>query len=63
VAAGHVVTSEATSAGRCGPKVQLTRQRVDARSAPFLDLEIIYGIPDLQGTDSGGKRRCGPEMQ
>jgi hypothetical protein len=42
-AAGHVVASEPTSAGRCGPKLQLMWQRVDARSAPYLDLELICG--------------------
>jgi hypothetical protein len=32
-AAGHVAAPEPTSAGRCGPKLQLTWQRVDACAA------------------------------
>jgi hypothetical protein len=35
-AAGHMVAPEPTSAGRCGPKLQLAWQRVDAHSAPCL---------------------------
>jgi hypothetical protein len=42
-AAGHVVTSEPTSAGMYGPKLQLTWQHVDARPAPCLDLKLVYG--------------------
>jgi hypothetical protein len=49
VAAGHVATPEPTSAWRCGPKLQLTWQRVDARPAPCLDLDLVYG-----GTRSSG---------
>jgi hypothetical protein len=40
-AMGHMVAPEPTSAGRCGLKVQLTCQRVDGHSAPYLDLELI----------------------
>jgi hypothetical protein len=40
---GHVVAPEPTSTGRCGPKLQLTWQRVDTRHAPCLDLELVYG--------------------
>jgi hypothetical protein len=40
-AVGHVTALEPTSAGRCGPKLQLVWQCVDARSAPYLDLELI----------------------
>jgi hypothetical protein len=39
--AGHVAAPEPTSAGRCGPKLQLAWQRVDARPAPCLDLELV----------------------
>jgi hypothetical protein len=41
--------SEPTSVGRCGPKLQLVWQRVKARSAPCLDLELVCG-----GTRSSG---------
>jgi hypothetical protein len=41
--AGYVVAPEPTSAGRCGPKLQLTWQRVNARPAPCLDLELVCG--------------------
>jgi hypothetical protein len=40
---GHMAALELTSAGRCGPKLQLTWQRVDARPAPCLDLELVCG--------------------
>jgi hypothetical protein len=42
-AVGHVVAPEPTSAGRCGPKLQLAWQCVDARPAPYLKLELVYG--------------------
>jgi hypothetical protein len=48
-AAGHVVAPEPTSAGRCGPKLQLTWQRVDARHAPCLDLELVCGGTRFSG--------------
>jgi hypothetical protein len=51
-AAGHVVAPEPTSAGRCGLKLQLTWQHVDARSASCLDLELVCG-----GTRSSGCRQ------
>jgi hypothetical protein len=51
-AMGHVVASEPTSAGRCGLKLQLTWQRVDARPAPCLDLELV-----CEGTRSSGYRQ------
>jgi hypothetical protein len=50
-ATGHVAAPKPTSAGRCGAKLQLTWQCVDARSAPCLDLELVCGVPDLQGAD------------
>jgi hypothetical protein len=40
-----------TSAWRCGPKLQLTWRRVDARPAPCLKLELVCG-----GTRSSGCR-------
>jgi hypothetical protein len=36
-----MVASEPTSAGRCGPKLQLMWQRMDACLAHFLDLELV----------------------
>jgi hypothetical protein len=51
-AAGHVAALEPTSAGRCGPKLHLAWQRVDARPAPCLDLELI-----CEGTRSSGCRQ------
>jgi hypothetical protein len=41
-----------TSAGRRGPELQFAWQRVYTRPAPCLDLELICGVPGLQGTDS-----------
>jgi hypothetical protein len=49
---GHVAAPEPTSAGRCGPKLQLTWQRVDARPAHCLDLELVCGLPGLQCADT-----------
>jgi hypothetical protein len=37
--------SEPTSTERCDPKLQLIWQRVDARSAAYLDLELVCGYP------------------
>jgi hypothetical protein len=48
-AAGHVAAPKPTSVGRCGPKLYLMWQRVDARLAPCLDLDLICG-----GTRSSG---------
>jgi hypothetical protein len=42
-AMGHVVAPEPTSAGRCGPKLQLAWQRVDAHPAPCLYIELVCG--------------------
>jgi hypothetical protein len=50
-----MVAPEPTSAGRCGPKVQLTCQRVDEHSAPYLDLELI-----CEGTWSSWYRQILP---
>jgi hypothetical protein len=47
--------SEPTSAERCGPKLQLTRQRVNTHHASYLDLELIYRVPDLQSGDNQNK--------
>jgi hypothetical protein len=47
-----VAAPEPTSAGRCGPKLQLMWQHVDARPAPCLDLELVCG-----GTQSSGCRQ------
>jgi hypothetical protein len=55
-AAGHVVTPEPTSVGRCGLKLQLAWQRVDAHPAPCLDLELVCG-----GTRSSGCRQRPPD--
>jgi hypothetical protein len=42
-AVGHVAAPDLTSTGRCGLKLQLAWQRVDARHAPYLDLELVCG--------------------
>jgi hypothetical protein len=54
-AAGHVAAPKPTSAGRCGPKLQLTWQCVDTRPASCLDLELVCG-----GTWSSGCRQGPP---
>jgi hypothetical protein len=48
---GHVVVSEPTSVGRRGLKLQLMWQHVDARPAPYLDLDLVCG-----GTRCSGYR-------
>jgi hypothetical protein len=50
-----VVAPELTSVGKCGPKLQLMWQRVDAHLAPYLNLEPICG-----GTWSLGYRQRPP---
>jgi hypothetical protein len=50
-AAGHMAALEPTSVERCGPNLQLAWQRVDARPAPCLDLELV-----CRGTRSSGCR-------
>jgi hypothetical protein len=50
-ATGHVAAPEPTSAGRRGPELQGTWQRVDARLTPCLDLKLVCG-----GTRSIGYR-------
>jgi hypothetical protein len=42
-AAGHMAAPEPTSTGRCGPKLQLMWQRIDACTAPYLNLELVCG--------------------
>jgi hypothetical protein len=54
--AGHLAALKPTYAGRCGPKLQLAWQRMDACPAPCLDLELVCGVPSLQGAD-----RCPPD--
>jgi hypothetical protein len=54
-AVGHVAAPEPTSAGRCGSKLQLTLQRVDARPAYCLDLELA-----CESTRSSGCRQRPP---
>jgi hypothetical protein len=51
-AAGHVAAPEPTYVGRCGSKLQLAWQRMDAYHAPCLDLELVCG-----GTRSSGCRQ------
>jgi hypothetical protein len=41
---GHVVALESTSVWRCGPKLQLTWQHVEAHHAPCFNLELICGV-------------------
>jgi hypothetical protein len=48
-ATGHMAASEPISVERCGSKLQLAWQHVDAHPAPYLDLELICG-----GTRSSG---------
>jgi hypothetical protein len=43
-AVGHVVAPDPTSVGRCGLKLQLAWQCVDARPAPCLHLELVCGV-------------------
>jgi hypothetical protein len=50
-AAGHMAASGPTFGGRCGPKLQLVWLRVNTRVAPCLDLELVCGVPALQGAD------------
>jgi hypothetical protein len=54
-AVGHVAAPVPTSAGRCGPKLQLAWQCVDAHPAPCLDLELV-----CRGTQSPGCRQRSP---
>jgi hypothetical protein len=58
-AAGHVTAPEPTSVGRCGPKLQLAWQRVDAHPAPCLDLELVCRVLSLQGADRGPRAHLG----
>jgi hypothetical protein len=51
-AAGHVAALKPTSAGRCGLKLQLMWQHVDARPASYLDLELVCRVSGLQGADN-----------
>jgi hypothetical protein len=53
--AGHVEVSELTSIGRRGPELQGMWQRVDARPAPCLDLNLV-----CRGTRSAGYRQRPP---
>jgi hypothetical protein len=46
-----MVAPNPTSVGRCGLKLQLIWQRVDARHAPYLNLELV-----CEGTQSSGYR-------
>jgi hypothetical protein len=59
-AAGHVAAPEPTSAGRCGLKLQLAWQRLNARPALCLDLELV-----CRGTRSSGcrQRPLGPPRE
>jgi hypothetical protein len=58
-AARHVVPPEPTSAERCGLKLQLAWQRVDARLASCLDLELVRGVSGLQGAARGPRVHLG----
>jgi hypothetical protein len=50
---GHVAALDPTSAGRCGPKLQLVWQHVDARHLLVLTYSLYVGVPGLQGADRG----------
>jgi hypothetical protein len=56
----HVVAPELTSTGRCGLKLQLTWQRVDARPTPYLDLELVCGST---GSSGCRQRPSGPPRE
>jgi hypothetical protein len=43
---------EPTSTGRCGLKLQLMWQRVEARHIPYLDLKLVCGVPGLSLQDA-----------
>jgi hypothetical protein len=53
-AAGHVAVLEPTSTGRCGSKLQLGWQCVDARPAPCLDLELVCESTRSSGCEPAG---------
>jgi hypothetical protein len=55
-AAGHMTAPEPTSAGRCGLKLQLAWQRVDAHPALCLDLELVCKGILSSGCQHGGCR-------
>jgi hypothetical protein len=44
---GHMMILEATSTGRCDPKLQLMWQCVKVRPASYLDFELICGVPGI----------------
>jgi hypothetical protein len=62
-AVGHVAVLYPTFAGRCDPKLQLAWQHVDARLAPCLNLELVCGVPGLQGADTTKGSRNGNREQ
>jgi hypothetical protein len=50
-AVGHVAAPEPTSVGRCGLNLQLAWQHVVAHPTPYLDLELVCGVPGLHGAN------------
>jgi hypothetical protein len=54
-----MTTPEPTSTENCGPKLQFMWQRVDAHPTICLNLELVCGVPDLQGTDRGPRAHLG----
>jgi hypothetical protein len=52
-AAGHMTASKPTSTGRPVPVLWDMWWCVVARPALYLDLKLVRGVPDLQGTNSG----------
>jgi hypothetical protein len=51
--AGDVAAPEPTSTGRCGLKLQLTWQRMDAHPSPYFDLELVCGDTRSSGCRHG----------
>jgi hypothetical protein len=51
-AVGHMAALKPTSTERCGLKLQLTWQCMDAHSAACLDLEFVCRVPVLHDADS-----------
>jgi hypothetical protein len=58
-ATGYMAAQKPTSAERCGLKLQLTWQCVDACPTPYLNLELVCGGTRSQGADRGPRAHLG----
>jgi hypothetical protein len=58
-AMGHGAAPEPTSSGRRGLELRNTWKHVDACPAPCLNLELVCGVPSLQGADRGPRAHLG----